>query len=76
MSDGPTRHVCGCGYVRGSEACSAEHGDPLVLPVSALPEPPAPPEDCCCNAEWRGRLCAYHQGFEDGWEALREALEK
>lgn len=45
-------------------------------PVSALPEPPAPPEDCCANAEWRGRLCAYHQGFEDGWEALREALEK
>lgn len=25
--------------------------------------------DCCGNDEWRGRLCQYHQGFEDGYDA-------
>lgn len=24
---------------------------------------------CCGNAEWRGRLCQYHQGIEDGYYA-------
>lgn len=27
--------------------------------------------DCCGNDEWRGHLCQYHQGFEDGWDVAR-----
>jgi len=28
---------------------------------------------CCGNDQWRGRLCTYHQGVEDGIEiGIRE----
>lgn len=29
---------------------------------------------CCGNENYRGRLCEYHQGFEDGYDAaIRDA---
>lgn len=27
--------------------------------------------ECCGNGTWRGRLCEYHQGYEDGFDAAR-----
>lgn len=29
---------------------------------------------CCGNEAWRGRLCSYHQGVEDGAETALEIL--
>ena len=31
-------------------------------------------DGCCGNAEWRGRFCQYHQGFEDGIDAVIDKL--
>lgn len=31
---------------------------------------------CCGDDAWRGRLCAYHDGFADGLEAMEEYLEE
>lgn len=31
-------------------------------------------EGCCMDESWRGRMCQYHQGYEDGiadaWDTL------
>ena len=29
-------------------------------------------DDCCANDSWRGRLCHFHQGWIDGWDAAVE----
>lgn len=26
-------------------------------------------EGCCGNDDWRGRVCSYHEGFLDGYDA-------
>lgn len=32
--------------------------------------------ECCGDDAWRGHLCAYHQGYEDGYdEALRKVRD-
>jgi hypothetical protein len=31
-------------------------------------------EGCCNNAQWRGRLCTYHQGFQFGVDETLERL--
>lgn len=30
------------------------------------------PSTCCGNDTWRGKYCTYHQGYQDGLEALAE----
>lgn len=40
--------------------------DPLTAASQALQ-----PNGCCSDPTWRGHLCDYHQGFEDGIEAAR-----
>lgn len=30
---------------------------------------------CCGDASWRGRYCQYHQGYEDGLDAMMAALD-
>lgn len=31
--------------------------------------------DCCGNAAWRGHLCQYHEGYEDGYDKALEAVK-
>lgn len=33
------------------------------------------PSNCCLGPEWRGRLCQYHEGVEDGADAALRRLE-
>lgn len=30
--------------------------------------------ECCGNADWRGHLCEYHQGFDDGQDTAYVSL--
>ena len=32
------------------------------------------PNGCCADASWRGHLCQYHQGYEDGIDVVLERL--
>jgi hypothetical protein len=31
---------------------------------------------CCNNEAWRGRLCPYHEGYMDGYEAAQIAADQ
>lgn len=33
-------------------------------------------EGCCNNAEWRGHLCIFHGGYQQGVDAALEAYAK
>lgn len=33
-------------------------------------------DGCCGDAKWRGRLCSYHQGYEDGLDMMAALLVK
>lgn len=33
-------------------------------------------EGCCNNAEWRGHLCTFHQGYQQGVDAALESYAK
>lgn len=30
--------------------------------------------ECCGTPAWRGRLCSYHQGIEDGYDLALEDM--
>jgi hypothetical protein len=32
------------------------------------------PDGCCSADTWRGHLCQYHQGFEDGIDVVLDRL--
>lgn len=32
-------------------------------------------DGCCLQPVWRGRLCAYHQGYEDGADRALRLVE-
>lgn len=52
---------------------------PNIMALFTMPYPypygttPAP-IDCCGNDAWRGRLCPYHQGWEDGVHAALDRI--
>ena len=31
-------------------------------------------QDCCMNDSWRGHLCSYHSGMEDGMDVAQALL--
>jgi hypothetical protein len=33
-------------------------------------------QGCCNNEAWRGRLCPYHKGYMDGYEAAQIAADR
>jgi len=34
------------------------------------------PDGCCSSDTWRGHLCPYHQGFEDGIDVVLDRLRE
>lgn len=45
---------------------------PIPIEVDALVAKAT--EGCCMDDLWRGRLCEYHEGYEDGVAALWDHL--
>jgi hypothetical protein len=45
-----------------------DYGEVIAVVGEVLKRSQALNPDCCGNDAWRGRLCRYHQGIEDGAE--------
>lgn len=56
-----------CALPGGGELTADELSDMLVEAAA---------EGCCNNAQWRGRLCSYHQGYQSGVDAALESYAK